>query len=42
LFFTYTFTENYESKHIPICAREPVHELFKGRKRRNFCHPTVE
>jgi hypothetical protein len=28
LFFTYTFTENYESKHIPVCAKEPAHKLF--------------
>jgi hypothetical protein len=39
LFFTYTFTENYESKHLPICVREPAHKLFKQRRRQNFCHP---
>jgi hypothetical protein len=33
LFFTYTFTENYESKHIFVCARELALELFKGRRR---------
>jgi hypothetical protein len=36
------FTENYESKHIHIRAREWAHELFKGKRRQNFCHPTVQ
>jgi hypothetical protein len=41
LFFTYTFIEKYESKHIPVCVGEPAHELFKRKRRHNFYHPTV-
>jgi hypothetical protein len=41
LFFTYTFTKNYESKHIPVHVRELALELFKGRRRQNLCHPTI-
>jgi hypothetical protein len=41
LFFTYTFTENSESKHFHICAKEPAHKLFRKKRRQNFCHPTV-
>jgi hypothetical protein len=41
LFFTYIFTENYESKHIHVRVRELAHKLFKGRRWHNFCHPTI-
>jgi hypothetical protein len=33
------FTENYESKHVRVCAREPVHQIIQRKEATEFVIP---